>query len=81
MMVDWWLQEHLDFNMVDKGEVWLKGFRSCLEESDLHKLDWEHIKELVAWHKCKQNRMEVEEPTSQAVEPTSQVQGLSSQAI
>ena len=81
MMVDWWLQEHLDFETVDKGEAWLKGFRSRLKESNLHKLDWEHIKELVAWHKRKQNGTEVEKPTSQAVEPTSQVQGLSSQAM
>jgi len=81
MMVNWWLQEHLDFKMLDKGEVWLKGFRSRLKESDLHKLDWEHIKELVAWHKGKQKGMEVEEPTGQAVEPTSQVEGSSSQAM
>jgi len=83
MMVNWWLQEHPDFETLDKGEAWLKGFSSRLEENDLHKLDREHINELVAWHKGKEEGTEVVEPTStsQVVEPTSQVEGSSSRAM
>ena len=77
MMAGWWLEEHPDFEMLDKGEAWLKGFRGRLEASELHKLDWDHLKELEKWH-------EEQEDTSESsdVEHAEQVvEGSSTQVV
>ena len=67
MMAEWWLQENHDFKALDQGGGWLNGFRSHLDKTELHDLDWEHLDELVAWHENKQREAEIVEPISQVV--------------
>ena len=54
MMADWWLQANPEFTVLEEGGKWLNGFRSRLENKDLHRNDWAHLKEVVAWHKDRQ---------------------------
>ena len=51
MIAGWWLEQNLEFEGLDDGGEWLVGFCDRLKEEELHELDWEHIKELTAWHK------------------------------
>jgi hypothetical protein len=50
MIAGWWLEQSPEFGGFDDGGEWLVGFRSRLKEDELHQVDWEHIKELTAWH-------------------------------
>ena len=51
MIVEWWLEQNLEFEGLDDGRELLIGFCDCLKEEELHELNWEHIKELTTWHK------------------------------
>jgi len=37
------------------GAAWLVGFYDRLKEEDIHPIDKEYLKELVAWHQEKAN--------------------------
>ena len=77
MMAGWWLEEHPDFETLDKGEAWLKGFRGRLEASELHKLDWDHLKELEKWHEEQEDTSE----SSDAEHADQIVEGSSTQVV
>ena len=49
MIAGWWLETH-PMAKILPGAAWLEGFYSCLEEEDLHSIDRDYMKELVAWH-------------------------------
>ena len=49
-----WLQSHPDTKTLD-GAVWLVGFCDRLKEEDVHETDMKYLKELVAWHREKEN--------------------------
>ena len=68
MMVEWWLRDNPQFKTLEQGGEWLVGFRSRLEKSDLHDLDWDHLEELASWHKDKEKDAE---PTGQFMEGSS----------
>jgi len=55
MVATWWLEEHPDFKTFD-GAEWLVGFCNRLTDDELHPTDWDHLKELTAWHEQKQGR-------------------------
>jgi len=38
------------------GAEWLVGFCNRLTDDELHPTDWDHLKELTAWHEQKQGR-------------------------
>lgn len=54
MVSAWWLQGHPDGKTLD-GAPWLVGFYDRLKEEDLHLVDREYLRELVAWHKEREN--------------------------
>ncbi len=54
MVSDWWLQSHSDTKTL-AGAAWLEGFYDRLKEDDLHKVDRDYLKELVMWHKEREN--------------------------
>jgi len=54
-MADWWLQKNPGFKTLDEGRGWMKGFCDSLKKSKLHPLNWEHLDELVTWHKKQGN--------------------------
>lgn len=54
MVADWWLQSHPGAKTLI-GAEWLVGFYDRLEEGDLHPIDRAYLKELVEWHKEKEN--------------------------
>jgi hypothetical protein len=60
MIAGWWLEQNPAFDVLDDGGDWLKGFRSRLKEEELHELDWDHIKELTAWHEEQEQEWERE---------------------
>jgi hypothetical protein len=53
MIADWWLRDYPDFETLDCGREWLKGFHNCLKKDNLHPLDWDHLDELESWHEEK----------------------------
>ena len=60
MIAGWWLEQNLEFGGFADGGEWLVGFRSRLKEDELHQVDWEHIKELTAWHEEQEQERERE---------------------
>ena len=52
MVAGWWLQSDPNTKYLD-GAAWLVGFYARLKEEDLHPIDREYLKELVAWHQEK----------------------------
>jgi len=60
MIAGWWLEQNPEFGGFDDGGEWLIGFCSHLKEDELHQVDWEHIKELTAWHKEQEQETERE---------------------
>ena len=54
MVADWWLQSHADAKTLG-GATWLVGFYDRLKDNDLHPIDREYLKELIAWHKEKES--------------------------
>jgi hypothetical protein len=58
MIADWWLCKNPKFKTFEKGGNWLIDFCSHLSEEDPHSLDWEHLKELTAWHEEKEQEMQ-----------------------
>ena len=73
MMADWWLRDHPDFQTLDKGGEWLRGFRNRLNKTDLDPLDWDHLEELVAWHEDKQKDSDVEDSSEFVEGPLTQI--------
>jgi hypothetical protein len=57
MVASWWLHSHLDSKVLEQGGDWLVGFYDHLDKDELHPANHEHIKELIKWHKEKENKV------------------------
>ena len=86
MIVSWWLEQNLEFEGLNDGGEWLMGFRSHLKDKEPHEIDWEHIKELTAWHEEQEQEREREkekqrERQNRGVAETQPLAGPSSLAL
>jgi len=86
MIAGWWLEQNLEFEGLNDGGEWLVGFCSRLKDEELHEIDWEHIKELTAWHKEQEQEREREkekqrERQNRGVAETQPLAGPSSLAL
>jgi hypothetical protein len=57
MVAGWWLRSHPYSKVLEQGGDWLVGFYDRLDEDELHPADHKHIKELIEWHKEKENEV------------------------
>ncbi len=67
MVAGWWLQKHPNAETFG-GTEWLTGFYGCLKDEDLHPIDREYLKELVAWHQEKEGLNSMEDDTQHCAE-------------
>jgi len=86
MIVGWWLEQNPEFEGLNDGGEWLMGFCSRLKDEELHEIDWEHIKELTAWHEEQEQEREREkekqrERQNRGVAETQPLAGPSSLAL
>ncbi|SRR5258708_7493435 len=71
MVTGWWLQKHPNAKTFG-GAEWLTGFYSCLKDEDLHPINREYLKELVALHQEKEGLNSMEDNTQHCAESSCQ---------